>query len=182
MAGRAPHPPAWQPAFRVIYRLRQFWEALRARRDPAALAAAREVLSPNLWALFAQMPPGEQAHALRVFRRLQESGCSDPEVLTAALLHDVGKALQHPRLWERVAAVLGQACCPRLAARWGQGEPRGWRRPFVIAAQHPAWGARLAESAGASPRTVALIRAHQETARTGDDPALARLQWADAQE
>lgn len=182
MADRAPHPPARQFAVRVIYRLRQFWEALRAHRDPAALAAARRVLSPNLWALFTQMPPGEQAHALRVFRRLQEAGCTDADVLTAALLHDVGKALQHPRLWERVAAVLGQACCPRQAARWGQGNPRGWRRPFVIAAQHPAWGARLAETAGASPRAVALIRAHQETAPAADDPGLALLQWADAQE
>ncbi len=182
MAGRAPHQIDRQLAVRVIYRIRQFWEALRARRDPEALAAARAVLSPNLWALFNQMPPNEQAHALRVFRRLQETGCTDAEVLTAALLHDVGKALQRPHLWERVAAVLGHACCPRQAAKWGQGKPRGWRRPFAIAAQHPKWGARLAETAGASPRTVALIRAHQETDRAANDPDLALLQWADAQE
>jgi len=181
MADCAPHPIPRAAAAGLTYRVRQVWEALRAHRDPADLAAARTLLSPNLWALFTQMPANEQAHALRVFRRLRQTNCAHADLLTAALLHDVGKALQRPRLWERVAAVLAQACCPRLASRWGQGEARGWRRPFVIAAQHPHWSARLAASAGASPRTVELIRAHQEPAPAAD-PDLALLQWADAQE
>ena len=172
MAGRA--------ALRVIYRARQFWEAVHPRLDPAALEAAEALLPDGLWRLFRQMPPSEQAHALRVFRRLQALGCADPDLLTAALLHDVGKALRHPRLWERVAVVLAHRCCPRRARQWGEGEPKGWRRPFVLAARHPAWGAALAAEAGASERTVALIRQHHT--RDLHDAGLALLQEADEQE
>ncbi len=171
---------ARQPALRLTYRMRQFWEALRPRLDPQALAEAQTLLSPGLWRLFQQMPLSEQAHALRVFRRLKARGCHDPEVLTAALLHDVGKALQHPRLWERVAVVIAQRCCPRRAWAWGEAPPRGWRRPFVLARQHPAWGGDLAAQAGASPRVVALIQKHHTF--PPDDEPLAWLQWADAQE
>jgi hypothetical protein len=39
---------------------------------------------------------------------------------------------------------------------------RIWRRPFIIAERHPAWGAEMAAQAGASPLAVALIRQHQD--------------------
>ncbi|NPA92448.1 MAG: hypothetical protein GXO56_02055 [Chloroflexi bacterium] len=171
---------ARQPAFRLTYRVRQFWEALRPRVSPTALAEARAHLPHGLWRLFQEMPPEEQAHALRVFQRLKARGCTDPDVLTAALLHDVGKALQRPRLWERVVVVLAQRCCPRRAWAWGQGQARGWRRPFVLARQHPEWGAAQALAAGASSRTAELIRAHHSV--NPQDPDLALLQWADEQE
>jgi hypothetical protein len=62
---------------------------------------------------------------------------------------------------------------------WGQGQPRGLRRPFVVATQHPAWGADLSAAAGASARTCDLIRRHVSPA---DDPDLATLQQADDME
>ncbi len=171
---------AGQFVVRLTYRARQFWEAVHPRRDPRALAEARALLPDGLWRLFQQMPPAEQAHALRVFRRLKARGCTDADLLTAALLHDVGKALHHPRVWERVAVVLAQRCCPRRAWQWGAGAPRGWKRPFVLARWHPVWGAERAAAAGASPRTAAIIRAHHTP--QPDDPAVALLQWADEQE
>ncbi len=174
-------PPARHAALRLIYRLRQFWEALRPRPDLRALASAQKILPPPLWALFRQMPLNEQAHALRVFQRLQREDHTDRRLLAAALLHDVGKALQHPHLWERVAVVVGYACCPSWAARAGESAPSGWRRPFVIARRHPEWGAHLAAKAGASPETVALIRYHH-TFPPPDLPGLAALQAADDRE
>jgi hypothetical protein len=68
-------------------------------------------------------------------------------------------------LWERVIVVLAEHFLPIRAERWAQEEtPRGWRRGFVIRRLHPVWGAELAAQAGATPRTVALIRQHHSTA------------------
>lgn len=147
---------------RAGYRLRQFWLALGGKPRPQQLEQARGILSPPQFTLFRQLQPSEQAHALDVFSQLKNAGCSHPEMLAAALLHDVGKARHPLRLWERVVIVLGKRFTPRLAERWGQGEPKGLRRPFVIAAQHPEWGAEMAEACGSSPLVVALIHYHQE--------------------
>jgi hypothetical protein len=73
----------------------------------------------------------------------------------------------HPlRLWERVVIVLGRAYFPEQAKIWGNSEPRGWKRPFVVAEKHAAWGAELAAQAGATPLTVAIIKRHQELPHT----------------
>jgi hypothetical protein len=37
-----------------------------------------------------------------------------------------------------------------------------WQRPFIVASQHPRWGAELAIEAGVTPLTANLIRRHQE--------------------
>lgn len=152
---------------RWAYRLRQFSEALLAAPTPADLALVRETLTPGQAALFARLHPSEQAHAVRVLREVQtlcqEQGLEPPaDLRVAALLHDVGKARYPLRLWERVVIVIGKALLPAAATRWGQAPPRGWKRPFVIAAQHPAWGADMAAEQGAPPRAVTLIRRHQD--------------------
>ncbi|MFP3854524.1 MAG: HD domain-containing protein, partial [Anaerolineales bacterium] len=84
-----------------------------------------------------------------------------PSLLAAALLHDVGKSRHPLRRWERVLIVLAQALFPAWAERIGHGEPRGWRRPFVIAEQHPRWGAEMVAEVGSSPKLIRLIAAHQ---------------------
>lgn len=89
------------------------------------------------------------------------------DLWVAALLHDVGKIRYPLNLWERIEVVLFNSMMPGKAQDWGQAEPVGWRKPFVVALQHPGWGADLAERAGATPMTVALIRRHQE--KTGVD-------------
>lgn len=169
------------------YRVRQFVRTLRARPDPAGLEFARQTLTPAQLALFRQMQACEQAHALHVLRRViarsQAQGLQPPvELLVAALLHDVGKTRYPLRWWERVLIVLGNALLPGQARRWGNCSPRGWARPFVVAARHPVWGAELAAERDTAPRAVALIRRHQEPPgrRPGEEERwLSILQAAD---
>ncbi len=150
---------------RILYRTRQFWNALQAKPADRDLEGIRQVLTPQQLALFARLPPGEQAHSIHVYCKLIERGENRPDLMTAALLHDAGKSLYPLCLWERVAIVLAKALARERVKRWGSlpvGEKamRSWRRPFVIAEQHPAWGADMAAQAGASPLTVSLIRRH----------------------
>lgn len=160
---------------RILYRSRQFWGALSATPDELSLTAANQVLSAPLMNLFLKMQPSEQAHSLRIYMQLHSSGEQNHDLLVAALLHDVGKSLYPLRSWERALVVLVKAFYPPLAKRWGQGQPIGWRRAFVVAENHPAWGADLALQSGASPLVAAIIRRHQERSDArlkGDEESL----------
>lgn len=170
---------------RALHRVRQFGYALVKRATVEEIRAARELLSPSLFELFSQMPPAEQAHVCQVYAQLRAQGYDDPDLLTAALLHDVGKSRFPLRLWERVWAVLVQAFAPRLAADWRLGEPAGLKRALVVAYCHPGWGAQMAKEHGANKQVVAIIRRHQEKrALEADDQTdrlLAALQAVDDQ-
>ncbi len=172
------------------YRVIQFVWALRASLWPTNPSEARAVLPGPLFALFQKMSRAERAHSLRVMRWLQERAATQPELLQAALLHDVGKTRFPLRLWERAAIVLARRLVPALALRWSQGAtlgvPRGWKRPFVPGARHAEWGAEMAAEAGAPPLTAALIRRHPGAPSTHpplteDDRLLRLLQEADSQ-
>jgi hypothetical protein len=152
-------------AGRIWYRARQFWQALGAGLLPSDRSQAQGILTPAQLALFESQLPSEQAHALRVLRALLEQGEDQPDLLIAALLHDVGKSRFSLTLWERVLIVLVGALCPGCLRRWGATgpeTPHGWRRAFVIASQHPHWSAQLAAQAGCGPLAVELIRRHQQ--------------------
>jgi hypothetical protein len=152
----------------ILYRAGQFFQALTARPTPEDLQTVQQFLSPALMVLFLQMQPSEQAHSLQIYRQLIQMGEHDADLLSAALLHDVGKTRSPLRLWERVLIVITINLFPKRVKSWGQSSYHGWRRPFIVAEQHPAWGAEMAAEAGASLLTVALIQRHQ-------DPALQRL-------
>jgi hypothetical protein len=147
-----------------VYRLRQFWLNLSARPSEAQLEQARKVLTAPELALFMCMQPGEQAHSLHILFELKQRDQTHPSLLAAALLHDVGKIRYPLFIWERALAVLAAFLFPRQVRRWGvfNGRAPGWRKPFVVARQHAAWGAELAAHAGSSALTVALIRRHQD--------------------
>jgi hypothetical protein len=92
----------------------------------------------------------------------------------------VGKVLSPLSLCDRVIIVLGNRFFRRKANLWSEGTPGRLARPFMVAAQHPGWGADLAEQAGASSKTVDLIRRHQNSPPI-DDPLLKALQAADSE-
>jgi hypothetical protein len=171
----------------AIYRSRQFWLAWRAPSlKDHDLAPARKVLTAEQMQLFSRLQPSEQVHALRVLQTVQQHGERDPDLDTAALLHDVGKVRAPLRLWERVLVVLGRGFFPKRARMWGYGPCQGWRRPFVVAEQHPAWGSQMAAEVGASPLAASLICRHQSPESSApvsprEDHLLKILQAADHQ-
>jgi putative nucleotidyltransferase with HDIG domain len=120
------------------------------------------VLKPKEVELFDRLSAAEQDHAYRVMKDVSQSEAADRDVLAAALVHDVGKTRVPSTLLERSLAVIVSALMPKIASQLSQGEPRGWRRPFVVKAQHAVWGAELADKAGSSSKAVSLIRRHQE--------------------
>ncbi len=145
------------------YRVRQGLHALGALVRPVNDAQAAEILAPELYALYRRMRRSERQHSLRVLRDLLAEGHTQPDLLAAALLHDVGKTQGRFSLPEKVVVVLVRALAPGLFQRWGSAESaRGWRQPFAVSVQHPAWGAEMAAAAGASPLLVELIRRHAD--------------------
>jgi hypothetical protein len=166
----------------LYYRARQFWDALKTSPTAEDLDQARKTLTPTLMELFLQMDAGEQVHSIRVFKKLSKTNDNPPDLLAAALLHDVGKSRYPLRLWERVLVVVGQVLFPEKAKDWGKSEPLGWKRAFVVADRHTDWGAELALGAGATPLTASLFRRHHDRIIrqiSQEDGLLIRLQSVD---
>jgi putative nucleotidyltransferase with HDIG domain len=179
-------------ADRIIYRTRQFWHALGSTPSSEDMALVNTLLTPPQRTVFTRMQRSEQAHALLVLHTLLDQCEEDKDLLVAALLHDVGKSRFPLHLWERVVIVLAKKFCPECVQRWGemnsgnQQAPRGWRRAFQIAEEHPTWGAEIAVDAGCSQMSVNLIRRHQEEIPDSEfedlcieDRLLLKLQAAD---
>jgi hypothetical protein len=170
-------------AVSAIYRVRQFVDALLARVSLEDLREADEILPPGAQELFRQMGVPDQRHALNVLRTLRRAGRTEPALLVAALLHDVAKSAARIYSWHRAVIVLTKRFAPNVLAWLGSGEPRGWRRPFVIHRQHAEIGAQWAAQAGCSTLTVSLIRRHQvsldHTPLDEEEYLLVALQRAD---
>ena len=169
---------------RLIYRTRQFWHGLRLTPTDSEIDRVRSMLNAAQFDLFMRLQPGEQSHSLSVFTKLLGTGEENRDLLVAALLHDVGKILYPLKLWERVWIVLGKAFPTRLLKGWVLGDLEDlqnipfWRRPFVVAQQHPQWGAELAAQAGSSALVVSLIQRHQENLAVHEN--LFRQDWSPA--
>ena len=152
---------------KIRYRTWQFWQSLKRSPGPAERGIVQSLLSSQELALFQKLPTSDQNHSLRVLQTLQIAGEMDPDLLKAALLHDVGKSLYPLHRWERVFAVLMWAVLPDTARKWGRLEPRSLRRSLAVIHHHPEWGARLVEEAGSSQRVIELVRYHERDETTG---------------
>jgi len=177
---------------RMLYRTRQFWQVVGRRRTDSDLELAESVLTPAEYDLFQQMSRSDQAHSIRVLRFLLEKGQHQPDLLKAALLHDVGKSIFPLHIWERVIIVLSKAIIPKKVSVWGSSpmdEDQGfmcWRRGFIVSEQHPEWGAQMAAEASVSALTRTLIRYHhvalpvgREVDQSLEERLLRALQAAD---
>ncbi len=155
----------------ILYRAQQFWRTVFLKTDPQQLAEAHLRLTSAQWALFSQMQPADQAHAMRMLHRLLEQGENQPDLLVAALLHDVGKLRYGLNPFERAIVVLAQLILPRYSRRWsampatGWEALPGWHKAFIVAEHHAKWGADLAHQVGVSPLAEALIGLHDQPFR-----------------
>jgi hypothetical protein len=150
-----------------VHRVGQFVSHVRARVGPEETALAHRVLPADARALFDGMPVADRRHALDVSARLLAAGYDDPDLLAAALLHDVAKG-HRMRLWHRVGGVLLEALAPALLRRLASPDERSWRHPFHLYLHHDRLSADMALAAGCTARTAAFV--------AGDaSPADARL-------
>jgi len=152
----------------VTYRIKQLKNSLFGTLSKNDLTLVQEFLPPALFDLFSRMQESEQVHSIQVFVGLQSQGETNNDLLTAALLHDVGKIYYPLSVIDRIIIVVVNTIHPNLLRRWGEGEARGYRRPFVVACQHPTWGAQLVRAAGGSEMTARLIQRHQDPTQVLD--------------
>lgn len=184
----------FQTSHPTLYRAAQFLAAVKTGlpawaggtafptgKDLALIGSILPV--PAQQQLFDRMPSNDQRHALAVARTLIQAGHDHPALLQAGLLHDVGKSLGQP-IMHRVVIVLLEAFWPAVLQRLSApGAGGGWRRPFVVHAEHAATGATWAGEAGCDSLAVRLIARHEDQlqaeASSDENRLLAALQWAD---
>ena len=160
----------------ALYRSRQFFRSVGASLSAEDRAEVAQRLNAEQQRLFYAMTARDQRHCLDVFYALQRDGHQDPDLLMAALLHDVGKG--PVRLWHRVAYVLIRALSPRLLRRLASESGSGWRRALASFSEHSRRGAALVEATGAPEAVVCLVRLHSGD-EIADDPRAALLRAAD---
>lgn len=156
----------------VAYRLKQVYQQL-GFVSPLTRGDYGEVerwLPAAALPLFQTMSPADQQHCLRVCRGLRARGCSEQDMLVAALLHDVGKAQGRVPFWTRPAIVIGKRLVPSLLQRAlldpdkiEQYQGYSWRRGLSYAWHHAEVGARLAAAVGLSERAVLYIQTHHQS-------------------
>lgn len=156
-------------------RVRQFLAAVRASVSTTAHQHCETVilerhLNPSQRDLFREMSPIDRKHCLDVFNTLLQQGYSDPDLLRAALLHDVGK--RGIQLWHRVAGVLLEAFWPTLLEKLAVNRPQSWLYGFYIYRYHADLGAELAKRSGCSPSLVELVRRHHTPSENEQATAL----------
>ncbi len=159
----------------MLDRVRQFREASLGPCEED-LALAREHLPPALLALFEAQGPRDQRHSAGTARWLLERGHDDdPELLVAALLHDVGKGQQRTR--DRVAHVVaGWFQVGALVA--AEGSAIAMRAAIARSRTHSERGAEAMAAIGAPEGAIELTRLHHRD--PGANAMLALLQRADA--
>lgn len=153
----------------ILYRLWQVRQQL-GFVSPLSAEDQAEVarwLPTSALPLFQTMSHADQQHSLRVCRGLQARGCTEKDLLAAALLHDVAKGHGRVPFWARPIIVIGKLCAPYLLARLAVSPYEkmpypGWRRSLGYAWYHADLGADLAAAAGLPEQAILYIRTHHQ--------------------
>lgn len=152
----------------MFYRLSQFYNAVRPKIEPEEYLWLDKVLSPQESKLFYKQALPDRRHALDVARDIEKQIVSIEkehgkdayqDLLRAALLHDCGKSIFPPRLWQRifiaVRSYLPNNCRLKIATKQNI-----FGKTLYIYQQHPLWGKHLAVRAGCQKEIPALIENH----------------------
>jgi hypothetical protein len=154
---------------RPAHRARRFARSLVGGAPPPADEAwARGHLSDAEARLFSRMTPNDRRHSVAVARAVvaalggEQALVADPDrswVVTAALLHDVGKTVSGLGTYGRVVATLsGWVGGHDMAGAWA--DTRGFTRRVGLYLQYERLGAEQLAVAGSDPRVVAWAEQH----------------------
>ncbi|HEY9723081.1 MAG TPA: hypothetical protein V6D47_13815 [Oscillatoriaceae cyanobacterium] len=147
----------------MLGRLRQVAYYLAPRLTAEDREWALGFLNPAQQALFSAMGRADQAHAVRVARRLH--GRQAPAyAIEAALLHDCAKPADYNLFWRCFGVLMGRWLPVPQAS-----QVDGWPRMLRVYHWHDLDGLRLAEAAGTSPEAIALLAAY--TGQSEEAPA-----------
>ncbi len=142
----------------MIYRIHQFYQALRPKIGSKELQWAFDILPSPAIQLFLRQSLAEQRHALDVALDLW-SGSRNRNLIIAALLHDCGKSKSPLNLFARIYIVLLQRAPHRTWDFLLRSTPF-FSSPLRTAQEHPTWGAELTHSLGLDAEIVELILNH----------------------
>lgn len=165
----------------AAYRSGQFFRGFRWALQPDEVSRVCSLLNDRERLLFSAMQGRDRRHSMDMVRWLEREAASgghapSRELLTAALLHDVGKGSLI--VWDRVAFVLLGACSLRVRRSVEREQGRRWQQALWRLEHHARLGADLLERAGSSPRVIELVRRHKD-ADAGSDEELRALIAAD---
>jgi len=129
----------------MFHLARRFFGFLTARPlGPVDQAFVSESINPQLQALFYMQRYEDQRHALDVTARVAH----DPELIEAALLHDIGKTTVHLGAIKRSVATMWAATSLPI---WGE---------WLSYRDHGPIGAELLEAHGAGALAISFTRHH----------------------
>lgn len=118
-------------------------------------------LTPELWALFTGQQIADQRHGLEAGLRVITAGVDDPDLIVAALVHDVGKSHSRIGVIRRSVATLLMYFRLPMTSR------------MRLYRDHGKLGAEDLEQAGAPQIAVLFARHHQY----GRPPAIDATTW-----
>lgn len=167
---------------RSRYRVGQFFRGFRTAVDPEDARTIVGLLSAAELHLFLSMRPRDRRHAVETMRhadRIAREHGHEPSsaLLTAGLLHDVGKGPLH--VHDRVVYVILRAASPSLVDRVARAEGARWRVALWRLRHHASVGAAQLQAAGSASRVVELTAVHHLDHPPSDDRELDWLLEAD---
>ncbi len=151
-----------------VHRAKRFFRSLRAKAPSQGDQLwAEQFLNDAERRAFSRLSPGDRSHSIAVARKVHtyldrvaaDAGESGDWVVTAAILHDIGKSVPRIGTYGRVMATLcGAVVGDEMAEHWA--EKSGMTRKIGLYLQYPQLGVPVLELAGSDPRVISWSAQH----------------------